>query len=734
VTLALVTGYAGAPMATIQERQLDQTTMLKQIEQVVARGKQTDPPAFTLILGAGASFGVVPTARQMLGIPDRGIHHPKCIPAYLHDRETGALPTSADLARCVRDFWKGVVVSNDGRCSLKFDADGMPNYETVPDAYKFLFSQEHVGGLNDPGEGRNYLRFVTMGTDGRVQLNGTHFFLGSLLSLQNRRPEERDALGRPLYVGRRHFARTIFTTNFDPLLQVSLQLFQNLYYMTDRPELLATDALHTDDHPALHLFYAHGSVHRPGPKNTAAEIDEVKRLNAKAIAPYLATHGVIVLGYSGWDDCLLQALNECTSFRHNLYWLCRGEKSLSTEVQKFLLTHANAKWVSINDAGEFMAILHRQLCPGMPMTELLANPIAPLRERLEGVDLSGILGMKTAYSAPDKAEAPITAEELRQQVVNILGKMEEQFSRSDVADDPEVEVQKIEHQADLAYSSKDWATALDLYHRIAEHPHASVAMKAKALVSRGRCYGETGRRYEEIRDYTRAIDLPGAPPEQLARALVNRGVCHEIARRGDEAIADHTQAIDLPGAPPELVAMALVNRGLEYGRAEQVDKAIADCTRAIDLPGTSPEIRARALLARGFNHGNSGQKDEAIADYTRAIDLPGAPPEDVALALVNRGLHHRNSGRPDEELADYSRAIDLPGVPPESLARALVNRGVCHENAGRTGKAIADYTRAIDLPDAPRGEVNRARLSMSRLISPDRTLEDPAVPPSESST
>jgi hypothetical protein len=45
-------------------------TMLAKIEDVLKHGKKSDPPAYTLILGAGASFGVVPTAKEMLGFPD----------------------------------------------------------------------------------------------------------------------------------------------------------------------------------------------------------------------------------------------------------------------------------------------------------------------------------------------------------------------------------------------------------------------------------------------------------------------------------------------------------------------------------------------------------------------------------------------------------------------------------------------------------------------------------------
>ena len=655
--------------------------MLAQIEQVVSRGKHTDPPAFTLILGAGASFGVVPTARQMLGIPDRGVHHGACIPAYLHEREKGCPPEDGKIASCVADFWAKFVDRNGARCGLPLH-EGLPHPEAVPDAYKLLFSQEHVGGLNSPGDARDYLRHVTM-RDGRMRLNGTHFFLGSLLSLQNRSPEEKGARNQSLYVGRRPFARTIFTTNFDPLLQVSLQLFQNLYYMTDRPEQLATDALQTDDHPAVHLFYAHGSVHRPGPKNNDAEITDVKRLNAKPIASYLATHGVIVLGYSGWDDCLLQALKECTSFQHNLYWLCRGEKSLSTEVQSFLVNHPNAKWVSINDGGEYMATLHSRLCPGMASTELLANPIAPLRERLRQVDLAGIPSITAVgdSTSTDRFEAtgdkPIAPEDLRLQVVGLLEKMEAQFTGAAPAEDAQLEIQKLEHQANLAYSNKDYAAALPIYEKIVENPDALPKTKVLAFFRRGYCYGEIGREAEAIADFTRVIDMPGAPADQVAKALVNRGFWNGEAGRDAEAIADFTRVIEMPDALAEYVGGALANRG--------------NC------------------------HEKAGRSDEAMKDFTRIIKMPDAPAQPVAKALVHLGLFDQTAGRDAEAMTNFSRAIEIPGARAQEVALALCACGLIHEQAKRRDEAIAAYTRAIDLPGAPANVIQIARCGVTRI-------------------
>jgi hypothetical protein len=109
-------------------------------------------------------------------------------------------------------------------------------------------------------------------------------------------------------------------------------------------------------------------------------------------------------GYSGWDDCLLEALNQSNSFANNLYWLARGEESVSERVREFLRSHANAFWVGIEDGGKFTADLHARLCPGAPKTELLHNPVRPLREQLEAIRLFDIAtGTATPAAPPTRA-------------------------------------------------------------------------------------------------------------------------------------------------------------------------------------------------------------------------------------------------------------------------------------------------------------------------------------------
>jgi tetratricopeptide (TPR) repeat protein len=711
--------------AELTRKQMTRATMLAKIEDVLKRGRPEAPPAYTLILGAGASFGVVPTAKEMLGFPDAKTKkvHERSIPLWLARQldPQGKFDGEPAKLECSKDFWRRFRADNTGhgRCgAIDIDEDGFPRTTSIAAAYQAVFDTACIGGLDTPERHRNYMREVTLSTgNGATQLNATHFYLASLLSLQ-KRSGDLGSSKLPLYTGRREFARTIFTTNFDPLLQTSLQLFQLLYYMTDRPEFLPADALQTDHHPATHLFYAHGSVHRPYMANTDEQIALLKKQNARDIAAYLGGHGVIVLGYSGWDDCLLEALNQTKTFSNNLYWLARGAGSISDEVAKFLGSHPNAYWVEIDDGGSVMAELHSRLCPGAPNTEMLYNPIHPLLSQLGCVNLSGILSggppkEKDAEKHSDTSDLPRDVETIRQQIIARLEDAQRLFT------EPPIEGGKWEEfvrQADLSYANKDWAAALSNYDRLL-HQFSNLPgeQRAMAYFRRGFCHGQLGDAAKAIADYTAVIEMRGAPLERVAQTLNNRGVCHGQAGDAVKAIADYTAVIEMRGAPPERVAQALYNRGICHGQAGDAAKEIADYTAVIELPGALPEQVADALFNRGVCHGQAGDANKAIADYTAVIELPGAPSELVAQALVNRGIRHGRAGDAAKEIADYTAVVELPGAPMEQVADALLNRGVCHDQAGDGAKQMADYTAVIQLPGAPMEQVDVARARIAAL-------------------
>jgi hypothetical protein len=192
------------------------------------------------------------------------------------------------------------------------------------------------------------------------EINQAHLFLASILQTQDTTEEELASLWK----GRRPFCRTVFTTNFDPLLQHSLQIVGRLYSISDRPEEL--DAPDDDESDTIQLIYTHGSSHRYVLLNTREEIERGTTWNAPSLVKYFERHGVIVIGYSGWRDTTMAALEKCVQFDGNLYWVdihdsTRVDELLSPDVVKFLERHrGNAFYVQAS-ADDLMAALHGAL-------------------------------------------------------------------------------------------------------------------------------------------------------------------------------------------------------------------------------------------------------------------------------------------------------------------------------------------------------------------------------------
>ncbi|MGJ5817534.1 tetratricopeptide repeat protein [Paludibaculum fermentans] len=617
-------------------------------------------------------------------------------------------------------------------------------------AYQEVFNTRRLGALGAPADARRFQRDVM--SPRLSKLNPAHFFLASILGVQPgpRRPSK-------LFRTESAFCRLILTTNFDPFLQIALQMMNQLYVVTDSPEIRIGDEIRDEENDVVQLVYVHGSIHRRKQVADEASIANQKILNTEALAPILRDHGVIVLGYSGWDDVIVDALKACPSFDHRLFW-CDLKSSPDQLLQpaQDVLAKDSTFYVTIRDAGAFLSRMSIQAVHGLP--RLLENPVAQLRECLESLDLteldSEVAEPQAAASSELSDIAPhafankleSTLELLRQAEALFVSPAEARGVDSERHGDgayPEdrpalgVEegqtVRRLIASAQIALSMGSFSEVLRLSSEVFSSTDLSLADYVSARMVRATAYYRMGDLTRAADDLTLIIDGLESNDEQVAQALHNRGVVWGQAGEPDKALADYTRVIeDLPGTPVEQVARALVNRGVVWGQTGEPDKALADYTRVIeDLPGAPVELVAKALVNRGVVWGLKREPDKEMADYTRVIeDLPGTPVEQVSRALVNRGVVWGRKGEPAKALADYTRVIeDLPGAPVEQVAKALFNRGVVWGLKREPDKEMADYTRVIeDLPGTPVEQVSRALVNRGvvrgRNGEPDKALAD----------
>jgi hypothetical protein len=263
------------------------------------------------------------------------------------------------------------------QCLFKYEVANVLHAQPEPEPKRKSF-QEHLQRLREDGQApeewrqeelntgetfvKEFLRYVLApgaehgyGWTGRSGLNPAHRHLASLLEAQQ--------LGRGWTTCA--FCRTIFTTNFDTLLQNALQKVNLLYCLTDRPEKgLGYSDFQMDEGP-IHLVYVHGSILRHNPASTIDELSDLASKNIDVLRSYLESRDVIVIGYSGWNDGLMAALRHCDPQKHRVYW-CDVRSRPASHVAEFLRGRAgSAAYVRLGERGanDLMRALFEALVP-----------------------------------------------------------------------------------------------------------------------------------------------------------------------------------------------------------------------------------------------------------------------------------------------------------------------------------------------------------------------------------
>lgn len=374
---------------------LSQVELFQRIEHRIQTDSIEHPrhPPFTLILGSGFSYGIIPTTSQIVQqdlswwkwCQKREPSGPT--PQDFIDRKENDPAFQTNVKKNAKEFWKNVLdcynlKTESAKRAIFLNADGVPDDNSVGEAYRFALSSHCLPGLYEPDHVRRYFGDMIRRADRR--LNPAHLFLASLIA------------ERPRLFG------TIFTTNFDPLLQRSLQLVNAPYFVSDRPESLQ----YPDDDDvvdAVHLIHAHGSIYRYLLVNSPEEIDRYAKENQAKLQEYFRKHAVLIVGFSGWDDAITSALRNVGSFAKSLYWCDRGSdpdnSGLTQTAKEILKKHQNAFFVSVSGADDLMIQLHRHLS-GHTLPRVFRDPILVARDQLESCELTGYRLSPTVVLSP----------------------------------------------------------------------------------------------------------------------------------------------------------------------------------------------------------------------------------------------------------------------------------------------------------------------------------------------
>lgn len=175
---------------------------------------------------------------------------------------------------------------------------------------------------------------------------------------------------------------TVFTTNFDDLLNEACYTFSS----SVRPIVCAHDSSIrsvrlTAKRPKI--IKLHGDFLFDNIKNTTTELQTLETNMREKFRQYATEFGLIVIGYSGNDQSVMDALDKLIAkdgcFPHGIYWCVRKGSGLSARVQK-LATHPSFKLIEITGFDEFFADLQEAL--GLPLQPEMSDPYGALATRL----------------------------------------------------------------------------------------------------------------------------------------------------------------------------------------------------------------------------------------------------------------------------------------------------------------------------------------------------------------
>jgi tetratricopeptide (TPR) repeat protein len=256
------------------------------------------------------------------------------------------------------------------------------------------------------------------------------------------------------------------------------------------------------------------------------------------------------------------------------------------------------------------------------------------------------------------------------------------------------EREDLKRQADDAYRSRDYATAIQLLDRVLRaNPTDDVALylRGSARVERGAQERDAAMVRDGIADARAAIEnTRRAEIDYYLPYLYGMASLSDIEDRPEHlttAIKVADQLLDMTRWSTAERANVYFQRALLRMRQEDYAAADRDFQEAIDNDRThvAAHLERCALLAR------TAGPDAAEEAFNQAV---AALPEDPVVAN-NRGMFYQSQGRLDDALAEFERALGIDG----QFAAAQANRGNALMEAGRVEAAIDAFDEALRISE-----------------------------------
>lgn len=392
------------------------------------------------------------------------------------------------------------------------------------------------------------------------------------------------------------------TPNFDDLLYDAFyKFFENRPLLIDHNAIVPQFQLTKDRATIIKL---HGDYLYDNLQNV--NTDTLEENMAEALSRTLQEYGLIVVGYSGRDDSIMNVItdDEFDISDYGVYWCTRDASEFSPNAEA-LLEKPNTYAVEIEGSESLFQKFYDEM------------------------------KHEDGFSIPERSDIVDRAE---QRAGTLPEKVEASKEMTDDGESGSLDSLRLRYRGDEYRTSGQYEKAIEAYTEALDHdPEDKLA-----YLHRGLAHEELDQWERAIDDYTAALELD--PDYKVA--YNNRGNVYNAIGDYEDAIADHDAAVDVD---PEYPA-AYYNRGCDYLELDEYDAAIEDFDRTIELDPTY----LKAYQNRSELQLILGDHSAALDDAERAYELAETmsdTAESLMLVLLARLLE--DGAVPDERRDEY---------------------------------------------------------------------------------
>ena len=500
------------------------------------------------------------------------------------------------------------------------------------------------------------------------------------------------------------YISTVVTSNFDDLIYESCT--QNSVRRPRVYSMLNPDASTIElDYSRPTIIKLHGDFLYQNIRNTSEEVRELNRRLMTKVSEIFETHEIIVAGYSGTDDRIMQELFAQVPRANAVYWCTYRDENVPERVQDILKQehrrHAE-HWFEVATTGfdDFMDELFNLLGFSIPgIIQPIQATIDAIPGRIEG------------------SNSPHAQKYLRDAIKQVQA---EEKSFAQARGDPSVQgtPYRLRLEAMLSRMDRDYGEAVKKYEQLIRLPNQDTC---QVLIE----YAVT---LELMDEYSKASDVLSRIEQSIERSddLGNYGWLLANLGMYDQGIRRLKQAIEkAPGARQWQTGLALVmsEKGLvrqalkecrEFTRMNPADSNVWATLSTIEsLAGdyekaASHGEMAKRLDPKGFFENlslalaTSGAGDHAGA--VRILEQPIDQDDDILYRCL--GHFQILTADVDSAVKNLARAVHLakPAKRPKTTALhgvALLAQGTRAEametfEAALAGRTLARYYKADD--------------------------------------